>query len=284
MRSKYVGDSAEIIDKTMPENLYPIFLSPTMKSNNIPVTWNEVSELKKDIDRTSIVDFFNKEDVEKHYLEAWETNKELAPYYVQGKLDGADIASIFLWGSPDIDFEKRANDRTQPPLQLNYLRFAYVNQHGVLCGFTLGYDEDDPKKWVLCHVEKTNSLLRESQPTIYASIRPPKPDSKPDATLTDAQVSQELEGLIDCPQVKQLIRLIFDKKEVNVSYIKQLNQKLRESKNNHYDTQNLLAFIKLFSAEQVNTIQKTTDIKNELKEKKEELDQTGVTNKQTPGL
>lgn len=148
---KMHGNYAELIAKLgMPK----VFLEQYAADKLMP-------EIKKDIART--VFYPTRHYTYEHFRQAWLNNPDAA--FTQGNMDSAvfpiSIITSFAMKDPE-KYEHLLSNRKD-------LRFAYFDQTGSLCGYTLCYSSETPEQWCICIMRNTQAAPEEREVFVYTA-------------------------------------------------------------------------------------------------------------------
>lgn len=139
------------------------------------------SIITKDLPR---VRFFGTDEQAADFVTRWQAINPSS--YLQGDMSAGNL---YLLLQSDTPFKKENEELEHWKSNYVNTHFAFVNQHGELCGLTLLGRKDDPETWFIGLVKNTQAAPNERRCVIYSSF-------SMESYLTNGGLSEE-KGLTD---------------------------------------------------------------------------------------
>lgn len=173
-------------------------------------TQDPYNVMHKDIPRTFIIDneLYNS-------LSRAPREEIINSEYRQGNLDAGRVSNVlytnYTLSFCDEEGMINLNEEDSPGLNNGNIRFAYYDQDGEPCGFSINYHKRHPDQWVISIVKNTLAPPEERMITIFehGEIISDKEDSF--EQIQESTLSQQLVSAINSQTIAKLLRGIVGK-------------------------------------------------------------------------
>lgn len=177
-------------------------------------------DIAKDIERTRFVNFEGKtfEDFKK----IWESNK--ITDYSQGDMDASFFHGIWQ-KKQDLNNAETDFASTCKPFS-----FAYINNKGEPCGFSITYHEDFPEKWSVAIIKNTNNPPNKRTVSLYCPEYFQTRNAA-QAILDDSTISNDVLLELESDSIRQVLaKVINPDATVNFNEIRRLKGIIKPNK------------------------------------------------------
>ena len=206
--------------------------------------------IKRDLPRTSLVDYTGKsyEDFANECKKA----SVYAQHYRQSNLDGSEILLLATARNSDHvsqlqdEIDQLANDTVAQNAKTTELdqfynewmgidhqkalRFAYRDQTGQLCGFTLMFNDLKPENWSMQIIKNTIAPLELRTTSVFSQGRHATAGKSNDIELSE--LSEEIALALNAPMVNQLVSGLIDADgKASLAIFIELSARLSSGKN-----------------------------------------------------
>jgi hypothetical protein len=215
--------SYKVVDESQAEkSLFEKFsINTTCDSKREEISKKDQDQVLKDIPRTPFI-ISPKGNI---------NNLNFLQNYSQGDLHGGGLGTILTQGI----------FLNQNPISVNDLRFSYVNDKGQLCGFNIVYQQDNPQKFWISHIEDSHKKLTDRKVTMITNLE----------NISDIQFTQEtstinntLKQVIKSQLIVELLQPIFKGDQLNISNLSKLSSRLTPNRNlDNYDVKHQILTI-----------------------------------------
>ncbi|MDB2592743.1 hypothetical protein N9Y17_03450 [Gammaproteobacteria bacterium] len=158
-------------------------------------------------------------------------NLKFLHFFTQGDLDGGALGCLLTQGI----------FLNQTPIPVNDLRFSYVNDEGQLCGFNIVYQQDNPQKFCISHIEDSDKKLTDRKVTMITNL-----ENISDIQFTQAisTINDTLKQVIKSQLIVDLLQPIFKGSQLNIKNLINLGSRLTPNRNlDNYDVKRQLLTI-----------------------------------------
>lgn len=190
--------------------------------------------IQQDLVRTPFVDFNGK--TIQSLRQTWE-DQNVSDIYTQGNMTAASLAITpwlgHVFSDDNLDAKPQRTQKEPPSAFVNRkdLSFAYYDDQGIPCGFSLNYSKAAPSLWIAAIIHNTPVDPQKRSVTVFCSneIKTEHPNAQ---MLTEDTVLSDILQTLGSSKIQQLLsQIIHPNGTVNIDALEQLEERIGNEQN-----------------------------------------------------